>query len=300
MTLSIIIVNYNVYDDLINCLNSINKNICDVEYKIIVVDNNSTNRDIDKITFDYPDVIYIKLPENLGFAKANNLAVSRSNSEFILFLNPDTILINNFVLKMVEYLKNNINAGACAPMLLNEDFSYQSSTGPKMGLKYDFLEAFHLINFSRKFQKNNYIKNIDNIFEIGWMSAACMVIKREVFNKVNGFSEPYFLNYEDIDICYKLNKLGLKNYYFPEYKCVHLDHKSFGIDYELLVYSRYLSRLEFAKMNYNYFQRIIFRTLHIIGLITRIVMVHLLYSGIERASRRSGYVKSIKRYLCSK
>ncbi len=300
MTLSIIIVNYNVYDDLINCLNSIKKNIRDVEYEIIVFDNNSAIRDIDKITFDYPDIIYIKLPENIGFAKANNLAVKKSSAEFALFLNPDTIIINNNILRIVEYLKNNNGAGACAPMLLNDDFSYQSSTGPPMGLKYDFLEALNLIGVSRRFQKNKYLKDINNIFEVGWVSAACMLIKREVFNKVNGFTESYFLNYEDIDICYKLNSIGLKNYYFPEYKCVHLDHKSFNKDFELLIYTRYLSRLEFAKLNYNFFQRIISRSLHIFGIISRVILVNFLYSGIERASRRSGYIKSLKKYLGSK
>lgn len=299
MKLRIIIVYYNVYDNLKNCLYSILNNITNFEFSLSIIDNNSLNRNIDNIGTDFPDVNYYQLNSNLGFAKANNIGAKQSDSEFLCFLNPDTIVTEDFLTPIINYIKQDPHAGACAPMLLYEDNSYQTSSGFRMGFLFEFLEATSLIGLQRKLEKwkfNKLQKKFQPIKQ-GWLSGACMVMKRSVFEKVGGFTEDYFLNYEDIDLCKKIEDAGYNNYYFPAYKCIHLDHKSFDKNYELLVFSRYQSRLKYANMHYNSFVAFTVRIMHIAGLFLRIILVNFLYTKLERKSRLSGYFKALKLYF---
>lgn len=296
MTVSIIIVNYNVYELLINCINSIYANIKDIDYEIIVADNNSAERNIDSIQQIYPDVKYIRLKENIGFAKANNLAAKNANGKYLLFLNPDTLVIGNFLPEFLNKFKINKNTGICAPQLVYSDNSYQSSAGPELGLFYDILESFFLIGIYRKFTKRKYLSDLSVEHKVGWVSAACLIIERDIFNKVGGFTESYFLNYEDIDLCFKVRKLGMDVLYLPSYKCVHLDHKSFSADYESLVFTRYKSRLNYIRLNYKLLKRILSRVIFIAGLLLKIILINFSYKSNERKSRRNGYIKSLKLY----
>ena len=296
MTLSIIIVNYSVYDLLKNCINSIYANVSGVEYEIIVADNHSPERNIDSIKNDLPEVRYISLQDNLGFAKANNIAASEASGTYLLFLNPDTILTENFIPNIINFMNENYNAGVCAPQLLFSDNSFQSSTGPQMGLFYDFLESYGLVGFYRKFTSTKYLSNLNKPYEVGWASAACFFIKRANFEAVSGFTEEYFLNYEDIDICTKISKLGFDIIYLPKYKCIHLDHKSFNTDYELLVFSRYASRLKFTRLHYTFSKYALSRLILISGIFLKLLFVNIAYSSQERRSRRKGYIRSLKLY----
>lgn len=297
--IEILIINFNTSKYLINCINSIKITHSNCNYKFIIVDNQSFITEIEKIKNAFPELDIQMLPENYGFAKANNAGAKNANSEYLCFLNPDTLLTEDFISPLVYFIENNDSIGICAPMLVYEDRSYQSSTGFKMGVWFDFMEAFYLIGIIRKCDKSKYdkLKNTSLPVQVGWVSGACMIVKRSVFEKVGRFSEDYFLNYEDIDLCRKVEEAGYKNYYFPDYKCIHLDHKSFDSNYELLVYSRYESRLIYAKLHYNLFQRVTARMIHISGLIIRIIAVNLYYSGIEKKSRQKGYFKSLKLYL---
>ncbi|NOS86109.1 MAG: glycosyltransferase family 2 protein [Ignavibacteria bacterium] len=297
MAIDIIIVNYNVQDQLSKCVDSIKRKISNSS--IIIVDNNSPDRSIENISQKFPEVKFYPLSSNLGFAKANNIGAKLSDSEYLCFLNPDTIVTEDFISPIVNFINKDPQVGVCAPMLVYEDGSYQSSSGFKMGVWYDFLEASYLIGLIRKSKKQKHLKIEKSMLpvEVGWVSGACMILKRSVFEQVGGFSEDYFLNYEDIDLCRKIEDAGYNNYYFPSYKCTHLDHKSFDKNYELLVLSRYQSRLIYAWLHYNFLQRIVSRFLHINGIIIRLFAVNIFYAGSERRSRLSGYFKALFLYL---
>ena len=295
--LILIIVNFNSSNYLNNCINSLKKTLKNIKYKILIIDNHSNGSDVKNITKQYSDLDLRELPENLGFGKANNLGVKLANAEYIALLNPDTIVIEDFISPLIEFIEKNENAGACAPMLLYEDMSYQSSTGPTMGIWFEFLEAFYLINTYRKIAKRKYLKNNSEPIEVGWVSGACMIVKRSVFESVGGFTEDYFLNYEDIDLCRKIEDAGYKNFYFPFLECIHLDHKSFDKNYELLVLSRYQSKIIYASIHYSAFTRVLSIIINIIGLVLRILSVNFLYRGNERTSRFSGYYKALQLYF---
>lgn len=296
MSIDIIIVNYNVQDQVIKCVDSIKRKT--TSFFISIIDNNSANCDAESLFLNYPEVKFQQFSANLGFAKANNIGAKLTDSEYLCFLNPDTIVTEDFFTPIVDFIDQNSNAGVCAPMLLYEDGSYQSSTGFKMGLWYDFLEASYLIGFVRRLNRLKYLKHEKSLLsvEVGWVSGACMIVKRSVFEYVGGFTEDYFLNYEDIDLCRKIEDAGFINYYFPSYKCIHLDHKSFDKNYELLVISRYESRLKYSELHYNLLQRMLSRFVHILGIIIRLFAVNIFYSGNERKSRLSGYFKAFILY----
>lgn len=296
MTVSIIIVNYNVFGILKNCLNSIYRKFKEFEFEIIVVDNNSHERDIDSVNHIFPDVKYLSLKENFGFAKANNIAAKNAAGNYLLFLNPDTLIAENFIPDFIARFKKNQRTGICAPGLVYPDYSFQSSTGPKLGLLYDFLESFMLVDLYRKLTRTKYITGLNKVYKVGWVSGACLFIEKKIFESVGGFTESYFLNYEDIDLCFKILKKDREIFYLPSLKCIHLDHKSFNKDYERLVFTRYSGRLNYIKLNYNIIQRILSRLIFISGLLLKILLVNFSFTSDERKSRRNGYIKSLKLY----
>lgn len=251
-----------------------------------------------------PENLELKIldSENIGFAKANNLAARTADSKYLLFLNPDTVIIDDFLYPIISFIDEHPDCGACAPSLLYENLTYQSSTGFKVGIFYEFLEAFMLISISRNLFKIIHRKQFKKgiPIRVSWVSAACMLVKREVFAEAGGFSEEYFLNYEDIDLCRKIEDIGYKNYYFPGVKCIHLDHGSFKSNYELLVLSRYRSRLIYARKYYSFLTRILVRCMHIPGIVLRLLLCNIIYNGSERKQRLTGYIKSLKMFLFDK
>lgn len=299
MGVTIVIVNYNTPEEVRLCIESIFRLIKDIQFEIIIVDNNSSDRGIELLKDCYPLVKFELLNENVGYSKANNYAVKFSQYEFVLFLNPDTVLIENFLSPFLEFVNSKQNIGACGPMLVYKDLSFQNSWGYKLGMIYETAEAFLFINFYRKLLKKlnsrNYLNKIP--FEVNWMSGACLFMKKDLFEKVNGFNEDFFLNYEDIDLCKRVTDLGYKNYYFPELKCIHLDQTTQKKDYEKFTYSRYVSRLIYSKHNYNFLKAFFIRVVHIWGILLRIFTVNILYKGPEKVQRKAGYIKAMKLYL---
>jgi len=127
MKLSIIIVSWNVKDDLQRCLSSLKENPPFVPFEQIVVDNNSTDGTVDLVKRKYPEVTLIKNPDNRGFATANNQGVDFSNGEYVFLLNPETIVHSNALDILVDFLDKHPDVGACGGKLLNDDGSVQAS-----------------------------------------------------------------------------------------------------------------------------------------------------------------------------
>jgi len=228
--LSIIIVNWNSTAYLLTCIQSIYKYTRETQFEIIVVDNASPDDDVDSVKCQFPDVVLIKSSENLGFARANNLGFRASRGEYVVFLNPDTILINpafDLLLSQVRLLPK---AGVVGCTLFNEDRTIQTSaiqTFPTVFnqlLDVDFIRnrfpACPLWNFAP------LLKGGDVPSPVEVVSGACMLLKREVFAQVGQFSEDYFMYAEDVDLCYKVAKANFANYFVPQAQIIHLGGKS--------------------------------------------------------------------------
>jgi len=228
--LSIIIVNWNSTAYLLKCIESIYKYTHETEFEIIVVDNASPDDDVRLVKHQFPDVVLIESSENLGFARANNLGFRASSGEYVVFLNPDTILINpafDLILHQVRFLSN---LGVVGCTLFNEDRTIQTSaiqtfpTVLNQLLDVDFIRnrfpACALWNIAPLLKGGNLPSHVQVI------SGACLLLRREVFAQVGHFSEDYFMYAEDVDLCYKIAKTGFTNYYVPQAQIVHYGGKS--------------------------------------------------------------------------
>jgi len=233
--LSIIIINWNSVDYLRKCLKSIFLNTHDIEFEIIVLDNASYDGCGEVITSEFPDVHFVQSMQNLGFARGNNFAASFARSNVLLFLNPDTE-INGPAIKSLYHSYISISdAGAMGARLLNSDGSLQTSCVQAFpSISNQFFDA----DLVRKLFPKARLWGMAPLFcevctpvEVEAISGACLMTGREVFQKVGGFSEEYFMYYEDIDYCLKVGRAGWKNYFVPTAAVTHHGGKSSGGDY---------------------------------------------------------------------
>jgi len=294
-----VIVVFNSLEYLDSLLMSIGENCSNFDYQIIIVNNG-----INDLEFDFQkyamNINILNPSENLGFGRANNLATKNGNSEILCFLNPDILIKEDIFTPIIDTIIRNQNVGACAPCLCFENGDVQYSYGFSMGFIYEVLEAFGLIKIWRKIYElkvNRYNCDKSSKVSVGWVSGACFMVRRSVFESVGGFSKEFFLNYEDIDLCYKLEMAGYKNFLFPAQVCIHYDHSSFANDYAKLVFTRYESRLIFSKLNYGLFMRIIIRCLHILGIMLRLLIIIFSKDSSEKEGRFKGYMKSLYLYI---
>lgn len=221
--LSILIVTWNSQATIRDCLNSIQNNCQNLNYEVLVWDNVSTDDTVRIIETEFPKVQLFRSQQNLGFAGGNNRLLEKANSELILFLNPDTLVINNAVPKMLEYLKNDAAVVALGPKLLYSDFTFQLSYAKFPNLGSEFFTKIYQrgANLRRSLVLKFLENNSTNAKEVDWVSGACMLTRKEVLRQVGRFDENFFLYFEDADLCRRLKSKG-NIIYFPEAQVVHV------------------------------------------------------------------------------
>ncbi|HEY3128370.1 MAG TPA: glycosyltransferase family 2 protein [Acidobacteriota bacterium] len=225
MDLSIISVNWNSVEYLRACIASIYEYTVGISFEIIVVDNASPTQDVDLLKQHFRDVRIIKSATNLGFARANNLGFKASSGRYLLFLNPDTELVSPAINVLLERLKSLPAAGIVGCKLLNSDLSVQTSCIQKFPT---IVNQVTDIEYLRVRWPNCRLWGIGPLFAshagpatVEVISGACMMVKREVFEEVAMFSEEYFMYAEDVDLSYKIRRIGLINYYVGEATMIH-------------------------------------------------------------------------------
>jgi GT2 family glycosyltransferase len=225
MELSIIFVNWNAIDYLQECIASVYQYTSALSFEIIVVDNASPAGGVDRLKERFPDITVIESERNLGFAGANNVGFGHSCGKYLLFLNPDTKLIGPAINVMVRQIESLPDAGIVGCKILNKDLSVQLAAIQKfptilnqlLDVEYLQLRWPHcpLWNIGPLFSDEIEIAKVEVI------SGACMLVRREVFEKVQMFSEDYFMYAEDIDLNYKVDRAGFSNYYLGQAAVIH-------------------------------------------------------------------------------
>lgn len=225
MDLSIIIVNWNSADYVGNCLNTLYVNNIGVEYEIIVIDNASFDTCKRIISDRFPKVQFVQNNENLGFAGANNLGAERAQGDYLLFLNPDTEILGNALAEMLSAIRKLPHAGILGCKLLNSDMSLQTSCiQPFPTILNQVLDSNILHSIFPRLSIWGASPHTEDKFgpsEVQVVSGACMLIRKDVFAEVGGFSPDYFMYTEDIDICYKVQNAGFINYYTGAGSVIH-------------------------------------------------------------------------------
>jgi GT2 family glycosyltransferase len=217
--LSIVIVNYNVYYFLDLCLKSVQKACSEINAEIIVVDNASSDNSCKLVSKNFPEVQLICNKENVGFSKANNQGVEIASGEFVLILNPDTVVGENTFLELLQFSKKVSDLGAAGVQLVDGTGTYLPES--KRGIPT--LKASFNRFLGKDKNKGTYYANDvsqDGVGVVDVLVGAFMFLKTEVYKEVGGFDEDYFMYGEDIDLSYKLLKLGYQNYYIGTSKTI--------------------------------------------------------------------------------
>lgn len=231
MDLSIIIVNYNVKEFLQNLLHSIEKASQHLTKEIIIVDNASDDGSVEFIQEKFPQVRLIINNKNLGFGKANNIGLKEAKGNFILLINPDTLVAEDTFDKMINFFKNQPQVGLAGCKILNPDGTLQlacrrSFPGPWTSFtKVTGLSA--LFPKSKIFAKYNLTYLDENqTYEVDAISGSFMMMRKEVYEMIGGFDEQFFMYGEDLDFCYRVQKSGYKVFYVHSTQIIHYKGES--------------------------------------------------------------------------
>ncbi len=253
---SIIIVNYNSQQTLGRCIDALYHHVSGIAYEIIVVDNASEPESVRFIKENYPRVKLIENTENKGFGAANNIGVRYATGDFLFFLNPDAILLDNAVLRFYRFLEEEMpDAASCGGNLIKENGELTTSYGNFPSL----LQEWSDIGF-RRFYPQYYDKNLclgktcgkeTGPFRVPYITGADIFIRKNIFQKLGGFDENFFLYYEETDLYYRLQQAGYVTYILPEVKITHLEGPSMLKDGEL----NYQKWAFWEKSKYYYFRK---------------------------------------------
>ncbi len=229
---SIIIVNFNTCKLVRNCIQSIREKTADITYEIIVVDNDSRVDD-SKVLLPLESVTFIQAKENVGFGRANNLGASVAHGLFILFLNPDTLLLNNAIFEMVSFLKKENNVGACGGNL------FDASGEPTHSFSRLYPSITKDIDFALKrgiskllYGRNHEFNYTSRPLQVAYVTGADLMIPRYVWDAVGGFSEDFFMYYEETELEKRIRNTGYRIYSQPSACIMHLEGRSFSVSIE--------------------------------------------------------------------
>jgi GT2 family glycosyltransferase len=255
MQLSVIIVNYNSKKLLENCLFSVQKAMQKIDGEIIIVDNNSTDGSKEYLPLKFTNVKFIFNHANLGFAKACNQGFEISSGNHVLFLNPDTILTETCLKDCISFFETHADAGAAGVRMLDEDGNFLKES--KRGLPSPAASFYKLFGLTAMFPGSKTIAKYyqghlreDENNPVDVLSGAFMMIKKEVFEKVNGFDESFFMYGEDIDLCLRITQQGYKNYYLGKVSITHSKGGSTVYNYKY-IRDFYGAMNLFVKKHYN-------------------------------------------------
>jgi len=246
--LSIIIVNWNTKDLLIQCLTSVSQIIPTREIEVIVVDNASHDGSGRALKESFPFVYLIENDRNLGFAKAVNQGLRKVSGRYVLLLNPDTEVKGGAIERLISFMDGHPDAGVAGAQLLNSDASRQNSIANFPSLATELLNKRLLRWFSPKRFPGKEIR-YTNPIEVDSVIGACMMVRREAIDQVGFLDEDYFLFLEETDWCYRMKRAGWKVLHVPQAEVLHFQGKSAEQDKRRAKVEYYRSRYQFFEKN---------------------------------------------------
>lgn len=281
MQLSVIIVNYNVKYFLEQCLCAVQKAVQGLHAEIVVVDNASTDGSKEYFAQRFSAVQFIWSNENLGFAKANNLAMQKAKGEFVLFLNPDTIVAEDCFTSCISFFQLHTDAGALGVRMIDGSGNFLPES--KRAFPSSTASFYKISGLSSLFPKSKTFAryNLGHLsehetYEVDVLSGAFMMVRKEVLEQTGGFDESFFMYAEDIDLSYRITKAKhaagfYKNYYFSGTTIIHFKGESTQKNSPTYTKRFYKAMLQFVNKHKEAFSN---------GLMNVLIKAAVLMSGV--------------------
>lgn len=299
MDLSIIILSYNTKDITDECLSKLQFSIINCEKKlkneieVIVLDNGSQDGSVEMIKKKHSWVKLIPSVKNLGFSKGNNLAFEKTTNEIVLFLNSDVFVEENTLEKALNYFQSNLNCDVLGPKLVFGNGAFQPSAGnlPDPVNIISWILGLSLIGGLKQYTHPfhpNYKSFFENEKEVGWVSGAFLMLKREVFVKAGGFDGNIFMYLDEVELCKRIKKLGFKVWFNPQIKVVHLHGASSKSDPAFALVKE-LKGLKYYFTKHYKNSYLMVKLFLIIGLVLRIIA----FSLLGKTKRARAYIEGL-------
>lgn len=254
---SVIIVAYNSRDYIPACVSSVESALKGIDSEVIVVDNGSPFPILDRQKKAFQQVKWIDSPTNLGFGKGCNLAARSATKDVLFFINPDTVVSPETFRKTLAYMASKPDAGAVGCKILNGDGSLQWAC--RRTFPSPFAAICKTIGLSALFPKSKLFASYNMTYldadletEVDAVSGSFLGVRREIFDRLGGFDEDYFMYGEDLDICFRIKELGLHNYYYPDTSILHFKGQSSKTRRFRSFAEFYQAMLIFARKHHNY------------------------------------------------
>jgi N-acetylglucosaminyl-diphospho-decaprenol L-rhamnosyltransferase len=232
MKLSIVIICWNDWKVIENCLRSIIEGTRKIEYEVIVSDNGSEDGSVERIRARFPFVRLVENRANLGFARGNNAGIAEASGEYVLILNPDTIVHEGSLDNWIEFADQHLTTGAFGCRVQNPDGSYQRSARPFPTISRYFVSALGLrfigylkrpvLSDEYEGWKGNTERDVD------WQSGCCIMLRGALLKKLGGFDERFFYQFEEVDLCKRVWAVGSRIRFTPDVSITHLGGQSVG------------------------------------------------------------------------
>ncbi|MBR5325877.1 MAG: glycosyltransferase family 2 protein [Prevotella sp.] len=247
MKLSIVIVSYNVRTYLEQCLQSVQKALEGIEGEVFVVDNRSEDDSVAVVRTDYPWVRLIESPENVGFARANNIAIRQSEAEYVLLLNPDTVVEEDTLRQSLAFMDAHPEAGGAGVMMHNADGTLAPES--RRAIPTPWVSCLKMLGFTKRY----YMSHLpwDQPSQIEVISGAFCLLRKKALDEIGLLDETFFMYGEDIDLSYRLLKGGWQNWYLP-YSIIHFKGKSTQKSDYRYVHIFYQAMLIFFRKHYGH------------------------------------------------
>ena len=247
MKLSVVIVSYNVRDYLENCLQSVSRALEGIEGEVFVVDNHSDDDSVEAVRSQYPWVRLIENQENMGFSRANNIAIREACGEYVLLLNPDTIVEEATLREVLRFMEEHPKAGGAGVMMHNADGSLAPES--RRALPTPWVSCLKMLGFTKRYYMSHLPWDQPSRIEV--ISGAFCFLRKKALDEVGLLDEDFFMYGEDIDLSYRLMKGGWENWYLP-YPITHFKGKSTQKSDYRYVHIFYKAMLIFFRKHYSH------------------------------------------------
>jgi GT2 family glycosyltransferase len=272
MNLSIIIVNWNTRDLLVDCLNSIQENLDAapaLQAEIFVVDNASSDGSAEAVRSSFTRVHLIENQDNVGFARANNQAAALSQGKYILLVNPDTVLQPSAIKTMLAYLDSHSDVGAVGPRVVNPDGSVQISIYLQPTLLREAWRLFHLDRIVLYGSYSTSILASESPRVVDILMGVCIMLRREIVINLGLFDEQFFVFSEDFDLCARIRKAGWQIHWLPKAVITHHEGQSTKKIPDEMFLELYRNKVKFFRKHYGSSAVVSYKVLLFIVSLTR-------------------------------